>query len=200
QVAALCAYGASAVYRYLGYETVAARTAEDGRGRIGRYRSALERGLLTIMSKMGVCTFSGYCGAQLFEALGLERSVVDRFFPGTASPIGGATVADIAATTIARHREAFTDAQPRLDYPGMHGYRRDGEYHAANPMVVKRLHRARDGEADGYARFTEHVYARPPAAIRDLLEFVPGRPVNVEQVEAADAICRRFFASAMSVG
>jgi len=197
QVAALCAYGASAVYPYLAYATVS-----NGRDheRLSRYRTTLERGLLTIMSKMGVCTFSGYCGAQLFEILGLDRAVVDRFFPGTASPIGGATLVDIASTTIDRHRRAFAAVRPPLGYPGLHAYRRDGEYHATNPAVVRHLHAARDGDAEAYARFTGHVYGRPPIAVRDLLEFSSPAPVALDEVEPVDAICRRFFTSAMSVG
>src|SRR6185369_1723380 len=94
----LFGYGASAVCPSLGYDTIAALADTDPTGcdvAITRYRLALERGLRTLMSKMGVCTFSGYCGAQLFEILGLDASLVDRFFPGTASPIGGATLADI---------------------------------------------------------------------------------------------------------
>jgi glutamate synthase (ferredoxin) len=203
QIAALFAYGASAVYPYIAYATVAAVAAKDGLQYecLSRYRTTLERGLLTIMSKMGVCTFSGYCGAQLFEILGLDREVVDRFFPGAASSIGGAPLADIASATIRRHREAFAEARPLLGYPGLHTYRRDGEYHATNPAVVRHLHAARDGQdEEAYARFIEHVYRRPPTAIRDLLAFLPGTPCALDEVESADDICRRFFASAMSVG
>ncbi len=207
QVAALCAYGASAVHPSLGYATVAALEDEASAG----YRVALERGLLTVMSKMGVCTFSGYCGAALFEVLGLDRALVDRFFPGTPSPIGGATLADVATTVIDRHRRAFSLAEPPVaDYPGLHSYRRDGEYHATNPLVVRSLQRARNGHAEAreaseggspaYTTFTSHVYNRPPAAVRDLLQFVPASPIAVDDVEPVDAICRRFFVSAMSVG
>ncbi|HZP48838.1 MAG TPA: glutamate synthase large subunit [Vicinamibacterales bacterium] len=212
QVAALCAYGASAVCPWLGLETVDAIGGVDDTGcrtPLARYRLALERGLLTIMSKMGVCTFTGYCGAQLFEVLGLDASVVDRFFPGTPSPLGGATLADLAATVVERHRQAFASARPMLAYPGLHGYRRDGEYHATNPLVVKTLQRARaqavagatpSGGRHDYEVFTSHVYGRPAAAVRDLVEFVPRAPIAIEAVEPADEICKRFFASAMSVG
>src|SRR5207244_1357521 len=131
QVAALCAYGASAVYPYVAYATVAALATTDSLSheRLSRYRATLERGLLTIMSKMGVCTFSGYCGAQLFEILGLDAAIVARFFPGTPSPVGGATLEDIAAAIIDRHARAFRLAAPAEDYPGLHTYRRGGEYH-----------------------------------------------------------------------
>jgi glutamate synthase (ferredoxin) len=201
-LAALCAFGAAAVCPSLAYETVAAMADPDPTGcRVAdaRYRLALERGLLTIMSKMGVCTFSGYCGAQLFEIIGLDRSLVDRFFPGTASPVGGVTLAAIAAAIVERHQRAYADARPMLTYPGLHGYRKDGEYHATNPLVVRGLQRARD-DHDSYSTFKAHVYGRPPAAIRDLLDFKSADGVSMDEVEDADSICRRFFASAMSVG
>ena len=215
QIGLLAGYGASAVCPSLAYDTIAALAGTDPTGcdvAVTRYRLALERGLRTLMSKMGVCTFSGYCGAQLFEILGLNPALVDRFFPGTASPVGGATLADIAATVLARHQRAFADAAPAADEPGLHDFHRDGEYHATNPMVVRGLQQARDeavgqgGAAQGspaYETFTSHVYGRPPSAIRDLLELVPAepaRPVPLDEVESVEAICRRFFASAMSVG
>ena len=207
QLAAICAFGASAVCPVLGYDTIAAIAEADPTGcRVGdaRYRLALERGLLTIMSKMGVCTFSGYCGAQLFEVIGLDRALVNRFLPGTQSPIGGITVEDIATAILDRHRQAFVSAAPVLAYPGLHGYRKDGEYHATNPVVVRGLQRATADAAQdsspAYETFKSHVYNRPPAAVRDLLEFVPQTPVALDEVEGVDAICRRFFASAMSVG
>lgn len=205
QIAVLCAYGASAVCPWLGFDTVAALGDPDETGcnvTPARYRLALERGLLTIMSKMGVCTFSGYCGSQLFEILGLDSTVVDRFFPGTASPLGGVGLASVAATVFDRHGRAFAAELPALEYPGLHSYRRGGEYHATNPVVVKGLQRAREAHHDRheYATFTSHVYNRPPSAVRDLLTFVNGTPIELERVESVDAICRRFFASAMSVG
>jgi len=87
-----------------------------------------------------------------------------------------------------------------LEYPGLHGYRRGGEYHATNPLVVKSLHQARD-EAPAYETFTSHVYSRPPAAVRDLLAFAPApAAIPLDEVEPVDSICRRFFVSAMSVG
>jgi glutamate synthase domain-containing protein 2/glutamate synthase domain-containing protein 1/glutamate synthase domain-containing protein 3 len=216
QLAALFAFGAAAACPALGLETIEAIGGNDDTGcrrPVARYRLALERGLLTIMSKMGVCTFASYCGAQLFEIIGLDRALVDRLFPGIASPLGGVTLTDIATTVLARHRQAFACAAPVLAYPGLHGYRRDGEYHATNPLVVKTLQKSRnaanepdspqpigEGGPHAYDTFKSHVYGRPPAAVRDLLEFVPRAPIALDEVESEDAICRRFFASAMSVG
>jgi glutamate synthase domain-containing protein 2/glutamate synthase domain-containing protein 1/glutamate synthase domain-containing protein 3 len=202
QVATLFGYGACAVCPWLGFRTVRVVAGDDPTGcdvAATRYRLALERGLRTLMSKMGVCTFSGYCGAQLFEILGLDARLADRFFPGTPSPVGGATLADIEAAATARHARAFAVEPPAPDYPGLHGYRRGGEYHATNPLVVRSLQKARADQGH-YELFKSHVQGRPAAAIRDLLEFAPARAIGLDTVEPVDAICRRFFASAMSVG
>jgi len=204
QVATLCAYGAAAVYPYLGY--LSAASLARGRGlspeaAVSAYRSALEQGLLKIMSKMGVCTFSGYCGGQLFEILGLDRELVQSYFPAAHCTMGHVSLDDLAAGSVARHRAAYTADEVQLEYPGVHGFRRDGEYHAYNPTVVKALHRAAGSATDeAYQHFTSLVHERPPSAIRDLLEFVEGTPIPIDEVESADDICRRFFASAMSVG
>jgi glutamate synthase (ferredoxin) len=211
QIGLLFGYGAAAVCPSLGYETIASLADSDPTGcdiAVTRYRLAIERGLRTLMSKMGVCTFSGYCGAQLFEILGLDASLVDRFFPGTASPVGGAVLADVAATVLARHRQAFGETAPVAEYPGLHGFRRGGEYHATNPVIVRGLQKARDEAltptgAPAYETFKSHVYGRPAQAIRDLIELAPAQPVTpapLDEVESVEAICRRFFASAMSVG
>jgi glutamate synthase (ferredoxin) len=224
QLGLLFGYGASAICPALGYDTIIALADTDPTGcniATTRYRLALERGLRTLMSKMGVCTFSGYCGAQLFEILGLDSSLVDRFFPGTASPVGGATLADVAATVLGRHQRAFAPALPAAEYPGLHGFRRDGEYHATNPVIVRGLQKSRDEAVHGaalqiaavkeagvtgapaYELFKSHVYGRPAQAIRDLMELAPAQPVtpvSIDEVEPAADICRRFFASAMSVG
>lgn len=204
QVATLCAYGAAAVLPYLGYLSAAAmarareRSPEDA---VEAYRRALEQGLLKIMSKMGVCTFSGYCGGQLFEILGLDREMVQKYFPAAPYTIGHVSLDDIARHAVARHRAAFGEQDVQLDYPGVHGFRRDGEYHAFNPTVIKALHRAAGSATDeAYQHFTTLVHERPPAAIRDLLEFVDGDPIPLDEVEPADGICHRFFSSAMSVG
>jgi len=201
QVATLLAYGASAVCPYLGYATVEtlASPASAGNGR--QYRGALEEGLLKIFSKMGISTASGYCGAQLFDVVGLDEALVDRYFPGTRSPLGGLTLRDLARQVLERHAFAFTTDAPLLGYPGFHGYRRDGEYHANNPTLVRQFHRATSaGSAEAYEQFARMVNERPPTALRDLLEFTPVEPLPPDLVESRDDICTRFFTSAMSVG
>jgi glutamate synthase domain-containing protein 2/glutamate synthase domain-containing protein 1/glutamate synthase domain-containing protein 3 len=204
QIAALCAFGASAVCPALGYETIASLGSIDPTGcesAIARYRLALDRGLMTILSKMGVCTFSSYCGSQLFEILGLDASVVAQFFPGTPTFAGSVGLDEVETSILERHARAFAASPSNLEYPGLHGYRRDGEYHATNPVVVRGLQKARD-VADTYATFTSHVYNRPASAVRDLVELRTGEipSVALNEVESVDDICKRFFASAMSVG
>jgi glutamate synthase domain-containing protein 2/glutamate synthase domain-containing protein 1/glutamate synthase domain-containing protein 3 len=196
QIATLFAYGAATVFPYLAYATIASLMP---RGRIAsgveRYRETLEHGLLKIFSKMGVSTFSGYCGGQQFEILGLDSSVVDRFFPGTPSPLGGLTLRDLAVQILNRQANGVPA------FPGFHTYRRDGEYHANNPVVVRQLHRAAGSQSEeAYDAFARLVAERPPTSLRDLLEFRAAEAVPVDEVEPADEICRRFFASAMSVG
>jgi glutamate synthase domain-containing protein 2/glutamate synthase domain-containing protein 3 len=203
QVAALCAFGASAVCPSLGYAIVESIAPVDDTGcarPLARYRLALERGLLTILSKMGVCTFSSYCGSQLFEILGLDRTLTDRYFAGAAVHPGAVDLQSLAELALRRHAQAFNGSAALLEYPGLHGYRRDGEYHATNPVVVRGLQKS-VAQTPAYDLFKSHVHNRPPTSVRDLLEFVPVKTkVALPQVESADDICRRFFASAMSVG
>ena len=203
QVAALCAFGASAVCPSLGYAIVESIAPVDDTGcarPLARYRLALERGLLTILSKMGVCTFSSYCGSQLFEILGLDRALTDRYFAGAAVHPGAVDLQSLAELALRRHAQAFNASAAQLEYPGLHGYRRDGEYHATNPVVVRGLQKS-VAQTPAYDVFKSHVHNRPPTSVRDLLQFVPVKTeVGLPQVESVDDICRRFFASAMSVG
>jgi glutamate synthase domain-containing protein 2/glutamate synthase domain-containing protein 1/glutamate synthase domain-containing protein 3 len=197
--AVLIAYGAAAVCPRVAFATVASIATDDRSGHLTRYLLALQRGLLKILSKMGVCTIGSYCGAQLFDTLGLDRALVARYFPGTPAPLGGIGLDAIAAQIAERHARAYGHLVDRLPHHGLHGYRRDGEYHATNPLVVRQLHRARDG-GEAYREFTTLVHARPAAAVRDLLDFAAAEALPIERVEPAADICRRFFASAMSVG
>ncbi|MBI3263289.1 MAG: glutamate synthase large subunit [Acidobacteria bacterium] len=204
QVATLLALGASAVVPSLGYETVVALATERGADReewLAHYRTALDDGLLKIFSKMGISTASGYIGAQLLEILGLDQALADRWFPGVPCQLGGLDLDAIAREAGERHTAAFGPGQPRLDHPGLHGYRRDGEYHANNPALVRALHRAaRVQTQDAYEQFARLAYERPPTALRDLLAFRPTTPIPLDEVEPAARICQRFFGAAMSVG
>jgi glutamate synthase domain-containing protein 2/glutamate synthase domain-containing protein 1/glutamate synthase domain-containing protein 3 len=199
-LACLLGYGANAVCPYLAFETLAADSNGTGADhRWDGYRRAAEAGLLKIMSKMGISTVQGYVGAQIFEAIGLAHSLVEAHFPGTPSRIGGISLRDLAEETVARHQEA--GASSALTEAGYVRFRREGEYHAFNPYVVKALHRAaRNGDADAHKKFADLVAARPPTTLRDLLEFAPCDPVSIDNVEPVGAIVRRFVISAMSHG
>ncbi len=201
-LACLIGYGASAVFPYLAYKTLAAdpHASGDVHRRWTAYRKAAEGGLLKIMTKMGISTLAGYCGGQIFEAVGLDSALIDRYFPGTPSRIEGIGLPEIAKDVVERHRIAFS-APTELKEAGYVRFRRDGEYHAFNPFVVKALHRAaRQGDGEAYRAFAELVAARPPTTLRDLVEFVPHPPVPIEAVEPVEAIVSRFVISAMSHG
>ena len=202
QLATLFAYGASAVYPYVAFATVAGLgEPEESLLRIERYRAALEHGLLKVCSKMGVTTFSGYCGSGLFDVLGLDRRLVDLYFPGAGSPLGGFSLADLERQVRERHGNAWTGETAALAYPGFHSFRRGGEQHAYNPAVVKQLHRsAGSNSADAYQAFDALVDQRPLTALRDLVQWRSSTPIPEDEVESADEICRRFFSAAMSVG
>jgi len=220
--ATLIGYGAEAVHPWLALETLdglfgearepsrrereaqAAPRPTPAEGR-AQYRSAAEKGLLKILSKMGISTLSSYCGAQIFEVLGLGHEVISSCFDGTASPIGGIGFEEIAEDVLARHRAAFsseTDAEPvALPDHGRVRYRKEGEDHGWAPPVVVALQQAvKANGSDAYGGFLVKNAGRRPAGPRDLLDVRPGTPVPLEEVEPADAIRTRFISSAMSLG
>ncbi len=204
-LAALIGYGASAVNPYLVYDVIAREASRGGvepSAALANYRKTIESGLLKIMSKMGISTISSYHGAQIFEAVGLDHALVEFALTGTPSRLGGIGLAEIAEDVHDRHRKAFGEAPPpSLGDPGLFRFRKDGEYHAFHPNVVRTLHRlAVRGTGDDYLAYAWEVTHRPPTAIRDLLEFAPGSPIPVEEVEPAEAIVKRFVVSSMSHG
>ncbi len=178
---------------------------------------ALEKGLLKVMSKMGISSFDSYCGAQIFEALGLDQALVDTCFTGTPTRIGGIGFARIERDMRARHAKAFGTAAPALTHPGFYKYKKDGEYHAFSPPVVHALQKAvqsphaLNGDSHGpglssegyatYKAYADMVNNRPPVEPRDLLELqATGAAVPIEEVEPIEAIVRRFSTAAMSHG
>jgi len=200
--AALIGYGAEAVHPWLALESVQVHVAEDD-ARV-RFRSAAEAGLLKILSKMGISTLSSYCGAQIFEALGLGAEVIDRCFTGTVSTIGGIGFTEIAEDVLARHRAAYPDvtaAEAVLPDHGRVRYRRDGEDHGWSPQLVRSMQAAVKADTpEAYDGFRERVAARLPASPRDLLAFRAATPIPLEEVEPAEEIRRRFVSTAMSLG
>lgn len=230
--AALIGYGASAVYPYLALESarhIAERgqlrhTAFDAEEAVKCYVKAVEKGLLKIMSKMGIATIDSYCGAQIFEVLGLNKTVVERCFAGTPSRIGGIGLEEIASDVRAWHYDAFGDGgnghRPRLDSPGFYKFKRRGEHHAFNPQVVRSLQAAArfenalkgqkdpsaspqdkfEGGYELYRKYSELTHARPPSAPRDLLDVRKQQPIPIDEVEPIESIVRRFSTAAMSHG
>src|SRR6266496_3894756 len=183
--AALFGYGAEAVHPWLALQYL----RDDASA--SRFRAAAEKGLLKILSKMGISTLQSYSGAQIFEAIGLGREVMDRCFTGTASVIGGIGFREIAVDVLARQPASVGDTLP--DH-GRVRYRRDGEDHGWSPPLVRALRHAE------YAGFAEGVRGRAPAGPRDLLAFRPQTPLPLDEVEPAEDIRRRFISSAMSLG
>ena len=209
----LCGYGANAIHPYLAFEALAKLQADGDLppnvelGQlVDQYITAVKKGILKTMSKMGISTLRSYHGAQQFEAIGLDRSVIDRYFPGTASRIGGADLDALAQETLRRHQEAFQPRPPAalpLDYGGNYHFRQDGQRHLWNPTTVTRLqHAVIDNDPAAYAEYARAIndQSRALYTLRGLFEFTPGDPVPLEEVEPATEIVKRFFTGAMSHG
>src|SRR5690606_20978656 len=208
--ACLIGCGATAVYPYLAYQTLHAlgrrgilggKTSGEPQ-QIGRsYRRGVKKGLLKILSKMGIGSISSYRGAQLFEIVGLGDEVVATCFDGTPSRIGGAGFARLEADARALAAHGWDDNA--LPEPGglLH-YVHGGEYHQFNPDVVQSLQRAvLTGDRDDWRAYSTHVDARPPAALRDLLRLREAEaPLALDEVEPVSAIVKRFDSAAMSLG
>ncbi len=195
QIATLLGFGADAVCPWLALDVA---ETDDART---RYRRALTKGLLKIMSKMGVSTMRSYRGAQLFEAIGIGDDVIDHHFTGTPSFIGGIGMEEIARDVLDRHATAFASGASALEDSGAFRYRQHGEAHAYEPRVVKALHNAiSSGEPLDYRTYADLVHAREPLALRDLLELRGGTPIPIDEVEPVSAIVRRFMTAAMSLG
>jgi glutamate synthase (NADPH/NADH) large chain len=207
-VACLIGAGATAVHPWLAYQSLFALReagrlfgADDNR-EVGRsYRRGLRKGLLKILSKMGISTVASYRGALLFEVLGLQPEVVDLCFPGAPTRIGGAGFAALEADQ-ARLEALAREADAPLPPGGVLRYIHGGEEHLYNPEVVIRLQRAvRTDDLADWAAYAEAVDTRPPAALRDLLAPVlAGAPVPLEEVESAASILSRFDSAGMSLG
>jgi len=210
--ALLLGFGAGTIHPYLALESVAA-LARNGMlaGAVSeaaaqsKYVAAVEKGLLKIFSKMGISTAQSYCGAQLFESIGLGQCVIDRFFPGTSSRLGGIGVEEIAAEALARHAAAFdaTNGARSLSPGGQYLYRSQGEPHAWNPDTISTLQQATwTNSADQYADFARHANDESVhrSTVRGLLDFAPATPIPLDEVEAAADIVKRFVTGAMSFG
>ncbi len=211
--ALLAGYGAEAIHPYLAMETLveAHRDAPGGVGpdkAVHNYVKAIGKGLMKVMSKMGISTYMSYCGAQIFEAVGLSRAFVDRYFAGTASHVGGIGVFEVAEEAIRMHRAAFGDdptLEDALDPGGMYAVRTRGEAHLWTPDTIARLqHATRENNYGTYKEYARLVndQSERHMTLRGLFEFrVDGcEPVPLDEVEPAADIVKRFATGAMSLG
>ena len=206
--ALLIGYGASAFNPYLAFEGIQT-LIQDGEienltyeEAIQNYKKACEDGILKIMSKMGISTIGSYRGAQIFEAIGLSRSLVERSFTGTASRIGGIGMKEIARDILSWHGNAFHSEKPTLDVGGYVKFVREGEYHAFNPEIIKFFHQAvRNGDYESYKKYSALVQSRPLTALRDLFTLKGDRPpIPLDEVEPIESIRKRFTTAGMSHG
>ncbi len=205
QMATLIGYGATAIYPYLAYQIIENMVEQETVGAdmhtaFTNYRKGLEKGLLKIMSKMGISTINSYRGSQLFEIVGLDENVVSTCFKGTKSRIKGADFADLEAKTLRANKLAWTQRKP-IEQGGLTKFVHGQEYHAFNPDVINTLHTAvRSGDFTDYERYADLVNNRPVSTIRDLLKLKASESIDINDVEPADNIFKRFDSAAMSLG
>ncbi|MDR7297995.1 glutamate synthase domain-containing protein 2/glutamate synthase domain-containing protein 1/glutamate synthase domain-containing protein 3 [Pelomonas aquatica] len=211
--AVLAGYGAEAVHPYLALETLEAMkdelppklTAEQARY---NYIKAVGKGLSKIMSKMGISTYMSYCGAQIFEAIGLQRDFVEKYFRGTPTQVGGIGVFEVAEEAIRMHEAAFGDdplLESMLDAGGEYAWRTRGEEHMWTPDAIAKLqHSSRSGKFETYKEYAQIIndQSKRHMTLRGLFEFKfdPSKAVPLEEVESAADIVKRFATGAMSLG
>ncbi|MEV0948838.1 glutamate synthase large subunit [Rhodococcus sp. NPDC049939] len=215
-IALLIGYGAAAVNPYLAMESIDDLVSEGELSGVAHaiavrnYLTALGKGVLKVMSKMGISTVGSYTAAQVFEAIGLDRDLVGEYFTGTVSKLGGAGLDEIAHEVMLRHRQAYPDnragiAHRRLEDGGEYQYRRDGELHLFTPETVFLLqHATRTGRREVFAKYSDEVnrLAEAGGVLRGLFTFREGvrPPVPLDEVESAEKIVTRFNTGAMSYG
>ena len=208
--ALLLGYGATAIHPWLALETVAELCASgrleiDPAAAAANYIKAVDKGLLKVMSKMGISTLRSYRSAQIFEAVGIDGRVIERYFPGTASRIGGIGLAEIAREAGERFAAAAAAGENEpLPAGGAYRYRKDGENHLWTPESLSLLRQAvRENNPEKYRAYAGLIndQSRRRCTLRGLFELVPaGEAVPLEEVESVDSIVRRFVSGAMSLG
>ncbi len=211
--AVLLGYGADAINPYLAYATIkniiqkellTGVTPQEG---VAHYIKAVTKGVVKIMSKMGISTMQSYRGAQVFEALGLHKSIVVKYFTGTPTRIQGSDMTLIAKEVEMRHKAAFPERPSNghvLPAGGRYQWREDGEHHLFNPATVHRLqHAVRDNDYEAYKAYARDVNDRTAqlSTLRGLFKLkYAAEPVSLDEVESVESICRRFKSGAMSYG
>jgi len=208
----LAGYGAEAINPYMAFETLEQIRVQRGL-RLTPYEvqknyiKAIGKGVLKVMSKMGISTYQSYCGAQIFDAVGLSTDFIEKYFTGTATTIQGAGIREIAEESVRRHKDAYGDSpiyRNMLDVGGDYAYRIRGEDHAWTPDSVSRLqHAVRGNLPDEYKRFADDINLQNERllTLRGLMEFKFAKePLPLDQVEPAKEIVKRFATGAMSFG
>ncbi len=222
--ALLLGYGATAINPYLAFETLQDMVnmemlpKQDGNKHADEetdiiyqynknYIKAIGKGLLKVFSKMGISTLQSYCSAQIFEIVGLDQAFTNKYFPGTASRIGGAGLLEIATESLMRHHYAFAeqiDPNRDLDRGSEYSWRREGELHLMNPEVIALLqHAVRTGSREDFKRFTAQVdnHSEQLCTLRGLFKFKgENQAIPLEEVEPISSIVKRFCTGAMSLG
>ena len=209
----LIGYGASAINPYLAFETLddmirqGLLTGIDHRKAVNHYTKAVKKGVLKVMSKMGISTLQSYRGAQIFEAIGLDQKFVDTYFTNTPSRIGGIGLEEIAAEAIERHRRAFPARRVRLpdiDWGGQYQWRADGEYHMYNPESIHKLqYSTRTNSYKVFKEYSQLINSTSArlCTLRGLMDLkYSDNPIPLEEVEPAESIMKRFATGAMSFG
>ncbi len=209
----LIGYGAGAINPYLAFETMddmiqqGTLVGVDHAKATKNFVKAVGKGVMKVMSKMGISTAQSYCGAQIFEAVGLNKEVIDKYFTWTASRISGVGMDVIAAEAVARHQRAFPDRQLNghtLEVGGHYQYRREGEYHLFNPETIHKLqHACRSNNFKAFKEYSTLVnnQAKRLCTLRGLFELKPAAtPIPLEEVESVESIMKRFKSGAMSYG
>ncbi|WP_051083715.1 glutamate synthase-related protein [Thiomonas sp. FB-6] len=212
-MAVLAGYGAEAVHPYLALDTIVdlARELPPELGpdkAVKNYIKAVGKGMLKVMSKMGISTYMSYCGAQIFEAVGLSSDLVDKYFTGTSSQIGGIGVFEVAQEALRLHRDAFGDnplLAGMLDAGGEYAWRTRGEQHMWTPDAIAKLqHSTRSNNYQTYKEYAQIIndQSRRMLTLRGLFEFRvdPARAIPLDEVEPATEIVKRFATGAMSLG
>ncbi|HUJ71015.1 MAG TPA: glutamate synthase large subunit, partial [Verrucomicrobiae bacterium] len=211
--ALLIGYGAGAINPYLAFETLDDMIRQgilkdtDHKKAVKNYLKAVTKSVVKTMAKMGISTMASYCGAQIFEAIGLNHTVIDKYFTGTASQIEGIGIDVIAEEVRQRHRHAFPARSVNgatLDPGGQYQWRSDGEYHLFNPETVHKLQlSARTNDYKVFKEYSELVdnQSQNLCTLRGLFEFkLAARPISIDEVETVESIVKRFKTGAMSYG
>jgi glutamate synthase (NADPH) large chain len=210
--ACLAGYGAEAINPYLAFETIIAmKVSLDDHEIVKRYIKSIGKGLLKVMSKMGISTYQSYCGAQIFDAVGLKADFVAKFFAGTHTRIEGVGLAEIAEESVRRHSDAFSDSpvyKTALDVGGEYAYRTRGEDHAWTAESVSTLqHAVRGNSKERYRAFAKILNEQSErlVTLRGLFRIKTAedenrKPIPLDQVEPAKEIVKRFATGAMSFG